>query len=146
MARAPGFDADFREMRDEGLSYSQIAARLHITKNAAIGLGRRLGIARAERAEREATGERPGRWLLPPPRKAVVPASGASLTAPAPVSVFRVPQPPVACQWPSGGSGRQVRFCDAPVVKDKPYCAAHCRVAFTRWAPVAGEVHDCQPA
>jgi GcrA cell cycle regulator len=127
-------------MRAEGLSYSQIGARLHITKNSAIRQGRRLGLPRQERAERAAAGERPGRWLLPPSRKAAVAAPhsplGASLAAAAAVQVVLPPPPAQACQWPLEAAQRQDwrggNFCGAPVAANKPYCAAHCAVAYHR--------------
>lgn len=39
----------------------------------------------------------------------------------------------VTCCWPVGMPGtRAFRFCDDPIVRGRPYCAAHCDRAYVR--------------
>ena len=41
--------------------------------------------------------------------------------------------PPKTCQWPLGHPGQDgFRFCGGKVVPGKPYCAAHCEVAYRK--------------
>lgn len=55
-----------------------------------------------------------------------------SLTAP--VLVNRGPAAPVrhhTCQWPEGEPRHEdFRFCGASTLPDRPYCAAHCAIAY----------------
>ena len=44
------------------------------------------------------------------------------------------------CHWPFGKLGTaNFRFCRQPVLTGKPYCAAHCRIAYVRPVPAALE-------
>jgi GcrA cell cycle regulator len=35
------------------------------------------------------------------------------------------------CRWPGPGPVEQRQFCAAPVLNGYPYCAGHCRIAYT---------------
>lgn len=73
-------------------------------------------------------------------RRAVPAPEAAPAPTPAPEPPRRVILSRAkCCQWPIGDVGKPgFRFCDSPeVVPGKPYCAEHCRVAFTRNAAEA---------
>ncbi len=92
-------------MWGEGLSASEIGRRLNITKNAVIGKAFRLQLSkRREVAEDQ----------------------------PADPSIIRLDRLGARmCSWPLGESGEDgFHFCGEPTVEGKPYCAAHCKIAY----------------
>jgi GcrA cell cycle regulator len=105
--------ARLRELWDEGHPAAEIGRRLGITKNAVIGKAWRLD--------------------LPPRRVADSPNLVPSLAEILPRATDR-------CHWPLGKPGTaSFRFCRQPVLAGKPYCAAHCRIAYVRPVPTALE-------
>jgi len=89
----------------QDLSTSEIGRRLGITKNSVIGKVHRLGLPKRRVTVRPEPEEEP--------------------------SVVRMDTLKAGmCSWPIGEPGFQ--FCGAPVIPGKPYCAAHCRVAYVR--------------
>ena len=89
----------------EDLSTAEIGRRLGITKNAVIGKAHRLGL--------------PYRRPPAPPKE-----------KPANVLTMETLKPGM-CSWPIGEPGDEgFRFCGEPVAVGKPYCAAHCAVAY----------------
>jgi GcrA cell cycle regulator len=105
--------AELRRLWDEGHPAAEICRRLGITKNAVIGKAWRLD--------------------LPPRRVADSPNPVPSLAEILPRATDR-------CHWPLGKPGTaSFRFCRQPVLAGKPYCAAHCRIAYVRPVPTALE-------
>ena len=105
--------ATLRELWDEGLPAAGIGRRLGSTKNAAIGKAWRLH--------------------LPPRRVTDSPNPVPRLAEIMPLATDR-------CYWPLGRPGTaSFRFCNQPVLTGKPYCAAHCRIAYVRPPPTALE-------
>ena len=103
--------ARLRELWGEGLPAAEIGRRLGITKNAVIGKAWRLDL---------------------PPRRA------ADSLNPVPSLAEIMPLATDRCHWPFGRPGTaSFRFCNQPVLTGKPYCAAHCRIAYVRPAPTA---------
>jgi GcrA cell cycle regulator len=87
----------------QGLSTAEIGRRLGVTKNAVVGKAHRLLLD-----------PRPSP-LKRPPAPRITAATGP------------------ACSWPEGHPGdKGFRFCDAPPVPGKPYCAEHARMAYIR--------------
>lgn len=95
-------------------------------------IGRRI---KRREGEVRAEGKRMGLVMLPTaPVKPVAPVRPVFAVKPmfaAPVSVPRLPAQPVRigtepCCWPVAGR----LSCDAPVVPRKPYCEAHCAIAY----------------
>jgi GcrA cell cycle regulator len=129
----------------EGLSGTEIGRCLGITKSAAIGKVRRLrlpGRPSPIRARpiyaREATS--PQRAAYTPPDPIDQCAAAASLEARhrefAAMSVEKG-QP---CQFPLWGDERPTHeYCGHARVAGKPYCAAHCAVAYVKAPPPAGQ-------
>lgn len=142
---------------DEGLSASEIARRLGVTKNAVVGKAHRLDLpARPSPIRRDPSaaalrGPRPRRVrgpTLPP-----LPATG--IATPSPVtngnlsptarSATSLPTSPpepaakgriVTCCWPMGEPGtRSFRFCDEPSDPGKPYCEQHAKRAHSAAQP-----------
>jgi len=139
--------ARLRVLWAEGLGTKQIGAELGVSKNSIIGKARRLGLA----PRPNPVGVHPGH-PLPAPRPRPVPlprmdrpvvvrklepqqacALGRRPPAPPPP---QPPQPPSAphagveqCQYPLN-DGRPWRFCGAPAVPGRPYCAAHAAKAY----------------
>lgn len=90
---------------NEDVSTSEIGRRLGITKNAVIGKVHRLGLTQRR------------------------PAPASKETA---LNVLRMDAlRPGMCSWPIGEPGNpDFHFCGHPVVPGKPYCTAHCRMAY----------------
>jgi len=130
----------------EGLGTREIGEALGVGKNAVIGKAHRLGLA----PRPSPLGVHPGQ-PLPAPRPRPVPlprmdrpvvrklepqqacAMGRRPPAPPPPSP---PQPAPAlrvgmeqCAYPTN-DGRPWRFCGAPAVPNRPYCAACCAIAY----------------
>lgn len=124
------------------LSTAAIGRAMGLGKNSVVGKAHRLGLPAREspiQARREGAPPRPapraGAVTLP-----VLPALAR------PVVVPRVEPPPVArpvfrvaskpCCWPIGEPGAQdFRFCEAAGVPGRPYCPAHCAVAYVEVRP-----------
>lgn len=99
-------DARLLQMIDEGKTTQQTADALGISKNAVIGRARRLQQT----------------WARTPAPKPPEPPPGIHFPTGA------------GCRWPHGhpSEPETFRFCGEPAVQGKPYCAAHCAVAYKR--------------
>jgi GcrA cell cycle regulator len=139
----------------EGLATAEIGRRLNLSKNAVVGKAHRLRLPERPSpvkpreggqprriAPAPPPGRRPGRPTLPGlaclrrPLAAAAP-DPASLPGPDPqASPHGVPTQRRAaqpCCWPLGEPGSpRFRHCEAPATTGKPYCAAHCRLAYVR--------------
>jgi GcrA cell cycle regulator len=121
----------------EGLTASEIARRLHTTRNSVIAKARRLGLpGRPSPIIR--TGPKPPPPVIPrKPRRVPIAAAAASLLAPpaallAPTAVLTAPPPPPiparrGCEWPLWDDRERAthRFCGAELVPGHSWCAAH---------------------
>ncbi|RJF94543.1 GcrA cell cycle regulator [Oleomonas cavernae] len=156
--------ASLRELWEQGLSASQIAAKLgNITRNAVIGKVHRLGLsgrpspvraerpAPAPRAERPAPAPRPVR-VLPasePVAKAAAPArvvQAAPAPAPEPEPMVRATLLSIndrMCKWPLGDPGDAgFHFCGRRAQSSMPYCQEHARIAYQAATPKSREKRD----
>lgn len=130
-----------RTLVGSGLTCSQIAGELGVSRNAVIGKMNRLGLARG-RTPAARRMERPG---APRPRSASVFAQRQILRAvyaeeaPAPehvsvVSAARCSLLELArdtCRWPiSDPAAADFAFCGNAAVAGLPYCAGHVRLAY----------------
>jgi GcrA cell cycle regulator len=128
-----------------GLSCSQIAAEIGVTRNAVIGKIHRLGLSPARP---------PGAWARPCPPRArrlraagqrallrLLFAHGAALTDTAPASVAVDSQRPCSlielergkCRWPIAGAAADCAdfvFCGNEAAAGFSYCAGHARIAY----------------
>ena len=127
---------------DEGLSAAQIGRRLGMSRSAIIGKARRLELsARASPVGGRSKARREADEVHPPPPAAVEPRPAAAGTRPVTADTV-MPNPAPACDkaccWPLGEPGRTgFRFCGSPTLPDKPYCAAHCALAYAAPRPSA---------
>lgn len=101
----------------QGNTASQIAARLGgITRNAVIGKAHRLGLS-----------------SRPSPIRPPIEAAPRPAAPPTPV-----PAGGRGCSWPMGDPKQPgFHFCGAQAEPGRPYCAAHCAMAYHRKADVA---------
>jgi GcrA cell cycle regulator len=105
---------ELRKLWSEPHTASQIGRMLGVSKNAVIGKAYRLG--------------------LPPKR-------GERQRGPALVAVSPQISTPRSCAWPIGDPATSgFHFCGAPVLAGKPYCGAHCSVAYTYYRKSDEEV------
>lgn len=122
---------------DEGHSTSEIGRRLGVSKNAVVGKAHREGLpARPSPIKRAGSGPHgaaAARSRLPRAPKTTLPLVGAVPALPPTLS------PPIrlltggSCCWPIGHPGTKAfRFCEDPSEVGKPYCLAHCKIAFVR--------------
>jgi len=144
-----------RRLWAEGLSTAEIGRRMGISKNAVVGKAHRLRlpgrpspIRRAGEGKPAAprTARRSARPAMPRPGPMVSvpsarPAGGAIPAEPhRPLAaVVPLPRPEplrtgnATCCWPIGDPGTPgFRFCGAPALIGKPYCAEHAAVAYVR--------------
>lgn len=99
----------------KGRTASQIAEELgDVTRNAVIGKVHRLGLSARPSPIRHERERRPA------------PVAGPVPTRPRRVSDRE-------CHWPIGHPREPgFHFCGAPAEPDRPYCAAHCALAYRR--------------
>lgn len=131
----------------EGLSCSQIATRIGISRNAVIGKLNRLGLtrprsrlARDPEAKRPAGRARPGagnitrifsqhRILVELPPEPPGGAEVVSIHAGRGCSLLELS--PGKCRWPvSEPNARDFCFCGNAQVEGLPYCVGHARIAY----------------
>jgi GcrA cell cycle regulator len=126
----------------DGLSASQIGDELGVTRNAVIGLVHRMGLpkrrenvapaknrvpSQRQRSARPRFNFVPPKAYEPVDKRAVV----AAIVPPVepPLSVFNLTA--ATCRWPVGDPQEPgFRFCGHPPGAGKPYCAAHCAMAY----------------
>jgi GcrA cell cycle regulator len=145
-----------RNLWDEGLSAAGIARRLNVSKNAVIGKAHRLDLAERPSPIKYSDGQKRRQIRLPRakrtpatalivacvPRTSSAPVAGSEtgtkmtaaqnmteVTVTAATRSYRI----AVCCWPIGDPGTSnFRFCDAPALPGKPYCAAHARLAYLK--------------
>ncbi|MBI1778357.1 MAG: hypothetical protein HYR63_23710 [Proteobacteria bacterium] len=115
----------------EGLSFSHIAARMNVTRNAVAGIVCRLGL--------NGQGCNPGlprRSLNPRPRPPSKPEERRL-----PIAVCE------GCVWPIGDPGDNAfRFCGAAVAGRQSYCAEHTERAYLRESAAAASARRAKAA
>ena len=145
--------ARLRNLWHEGLSTAEIGRRLNVSKNSVIGQAHRLDLPKRPYPIKYSAGQKPR--LSPPhlparlsnmvclpqtsavhdtkPEAGVSPATtildkpSGMVTPSARIPSYRITE----CCWPIGDPGTSnFRFCDAPALPGKPYCAAHARLAY----------------
>ena len=136
-----------RALWDEGHSTAEIGRRMGVSKNAVVGKAHRLNLpARPSPIRREdaeagtrhpAAAPQSRRTLPPPPREAAAlpprrPEPPRPASAPPVVVVRPFPRTSArSCCWPMGEPGTaEFRFCAAPALAAKPYCAEHAAIAY----------------
>jgi GcrA cell cycle regulator len=149
-----------------GLSCSQIAREIGVTRNAVIGKMNRLGLSRPRdvigrqlerrRAARPAHPKTPRTWRAKRPRLNIF-AHHEML-----IAAFSGPQPhaediPIyngrgctllelsqgKCRWPISNPGAEdFCFCGNEPVKGLPYCLGHARIAYRPASQQRGRVSD----
>lgn len=144
-----------RRLWTEGLSTAEIGRRMGISKNAVVGKAHRLHLpARPSPIRRGGDGStaapRQARRTTRPAMPRASPLFTAVGARPAPLHAAaetqRTPAPVVpmpraeplrtgnaTCCWPIGEPGTPgFRFCGAPALVGKPYCAEHAAIAYVR--------------
>jgi GcrA cell cycle regulator len=141
--------ATLRRLWSEGVSTAEIGRRMGISKNAVVGKAHRLNLAPRPSPIRRMPGAVPSpqpargaaRPAVPRPSPMMASTPGATrppVERPAPVVPMRPPPQPLrlgnnTCCWPIGDPGTPgFRFCGAPALLGKPYCAEHAALAYVR--------------
>jgi GcrA cell cycle regulator len=149
--------SELTKLWNEGLSTAEIGKLLGISKNAVVGKAHRLRLAARpspirRMAVRPATPRVPRAArstalpVLPQAATMAAPAKPAAVApAPQPAPRQRVEVPAMQlsnqrCMWPVGHPGDgDFHFCGDRALVGKPYCAAHCAVAYVKAKPKSGE-------
>ncbi|MGE0718831.1 MAG: GcrA family cell cycle regulator [Alphaproteobacteria bacterium] len=152
--------SELKRLWSEGFSASQIAERLGgITRNAVIGKAHRLHLPSRPSPIQRQMGERRLRARSPLRQAPIRPAAPAPEAVRAPIipaapivrPAAAAPPPPKAlrggpidyssaltltdrhCHWPIGHPNEAgFHFCGAPAASGRPYCSAHCQVAYRK--------------
>jgi GcrA cell cycle regulator len=147
-----------RELFDQGLTASMIAARIHVSRNAVIGKVHRLGLDRRGLPPRPKATQKAARSAKPAPARPKVNGFAAvnavrraeRLKASPGLPEHSEPDPiahdnvvpmsqrlsllelnEATCHWPIGDpSNPEFFFCGGKALAGLPYCAGHCRRAF----------------
>lgn len=141
----PGVDGEQRRWPNSTLTISQeVAALKMVNKGVSLSAtGRAFGVSkevilRLRAAAGKAKTPSAALPLMTRVVTSVIPpkpqrASGKPPVQAAPRRVHVVPRDlrTTSCCWPIGEPGqRGFRFCDAPPVGNRPYCVAHCKMAY----------------
>ncbi|MGB0671655.1 MAG: GcrA family cell cycle regulator [Rhodospirillales bacterium] len=137
---------------NEGISTSEIGNRLGVTKNAVVGKVHRLGLPkrqspirtggssspkpRAKRKPRATAKPAPHQAPLPRAPRPAQPSAQRRTLAEADAQAKKVNLEDLKsgmCSWPIGEPGTpEFKFCGNHSVEGRPYCGAHCEVAYVR--------------
>lgn len=133
----PKEDDRLRAYWDEGKSGREIGELMNRSKGSIVGRAHRLDLAgRPSPIKRDVAPPvvtAPRRVGPMPVLTEIVPVQVDEPEAPRAVFSARRPTP---CAWPIGEPGtRGFRMCDDPSEPGRPYCTAHCVVAFVPDSP-----------
>ena len=151
--------SELTKLWNDGLSTAEIGKLLGISKNAVVGKAHRLRLAARpspirRMAVRPATPRvpraiRPAASVPALPQAAAMTVSAPATMAPPaiakPVARPRIEVPAAQlsnqrCMWPVGHPGDgDFHFCGDRALVGKPYCVAHCAVAYVKAKPKTGE-------
>ena len=101
-----------------------------VSRNAVVGKAYRLRLVRPANFK-VAKSARVRRPANPRPAVRAKPAKMAD----EPLPVFENPKTLMElqfgdCRWPGDGRGIDMLYCGAPALEGRPYCLAHCRIAY----------------
>lgn len=141
----PARVAELKRHFENGLSCSQIAREIDVSRNAVIGKLSRLGLSRPkdvlmrrQRVPREVTRKSQVRVLRKLHAAMAAPAAPVAfeeVNAQPRCSLFELGQQ--SCRWPIGWPGTEsFGFCGSAPLEGFPYCAGHARLAYRRTAGV----------
>jgi len=125
-----------------GLSCSQIADEIGVSRNAVIGKLNRLHLGRHKRAPARPRPRKPtlrlvGQHEILSALRAAPAPVGEEVLAPDECRCSLVELSEGKCRWPISDPGRwDFGFCGGKAVDGLPYCAAHARIAYQ---PAAGQ-------
>ena len=126
-----------KQLLAEGLSFGDIAMRLHRTKNSISGKIQRLGLSqpmtnKLQKKPHPTQSKNREQKLIDQAEEEQRLDVKPAIIRPPPVQYTPPPiRPPEHCQWPSGEE--KIRFlCKAQIEGSGPYCTTHKKRAYTR--------------
>lgn len=150
---ALGWDTEteqmLRNLFAQGLSFRDIADKLGVSRNAALGKAYRLGLGEREGAlkgrPRKDNGEARARRNARKSAKFALVNVGLSIAGkPDAMQTVRIADvkplhtslldlTPLSCRYPYGGNGKPITFC-GHVATEQPYCCAHAALCYNEGA------------
>ena len=118
-------DNKLRELRLKGETYGEIAKKLNVSRNAAVGRANRINLDPMAKVPTPA----PQNLVevikqIPEPKVHVPPKKGK-------IAKNIVDLEPHMCKWPIGSPGEPgFHFCSHTRVESMPYCEGHCKAAY----------------
>ena len=98
----------------EGLSITRIGLEIGVSRNAVVGKAHRMGLPR-----RQSPIARSDRPAPAPKRRTLSPLAAQDWSRD-------------KCRWPIGDPrAHDFHFCGDPIEPGRPYCSAHCAMAYT---------------
>ena len=113
------------DMWRAGAPMQEIARKLHISRFAISGKAHRLQ-KQGALEKRANPAPKSAQKKKKPPQMSELQNAPVVRCAPTTPVFYRES----ACRWPVSNPGPGFRFCEAPVVPNRPYCAEHCARAY----------------
>lgn len=121
-----------KKLWEKGLSTSEIGKKLDVSKNAVVGKAHRIGLKSRPSPIKTTAKDKQKKGLKASKETNTKKSNDKKSKINADNLVKIEDLKPGMCRWPFGDPQlTDFHFCGEPTFKNKPYCLAHCAVAYT---------------
>lgn len=121
--------AEFRKLYLQGVSFSRIAAKFGVTREACAGKAMRMGLSKNDVQSKPKAERAPLQFSRPTAPMLPSMPDGFNILAAQRCTLLQLTNS--ICKWPFGGpQSPDFFFCGGNAVEGKPYCVQHCRMAY----------------